>query len=76
MSTSAKISSFDRHVNVIVKSKAKDSTKELLLENLFEQVPEPHGYNYEEYFDYFVRKEFSIPQEKNFQDIKFTPFGT
>jgi len=67
MSTSAKISSFDRHVNVIVKSKAKDSTKELLLENLFEQVPEPHGYNYEEYFDYFVRKEFATP---------ITPFGT
>jgi hypothetical protein len=67
MSTSAKISSFDRHVNVIVKSKAKDSTKELLLENLFEQVPEPHGYNYEEYFDYFVRKEFATA---------ITPFGT
>ena len=29
MSRFAKISSFDRHVNVIVKSKAKDSTKEL-----------------------------------------------
>ena len=67
MSRFAKISSFDRHVNVIVKSKAKDSTKELLLENLFEQVPEPHGYNYEEYFDYFVRKEFATP---------ITPFGT
>ena len=37
-------------------SKIKDANKELLLENLFEKIPEPQALNFEEYMSYYDKK--------------------
>jgi len=42
---------FDLHFNNIQKSRIKDSQKLILQENLFENVPHPDGYNFEEYVE-------------------------
>lgn len=48
--------SFDKHVTTILSSKIKDANKELLLENLFEKIPEPQALNFEEYMSYYDKK--------------------
>jgi hypothetical protein len=60
MNKASQISSFDKHVNILLKSKIKDSNKELLIENLFENVQEPHGFNFEEYMEYFNKKYIQV----------------
>ena len=56
MSEQNQMLSFDRQVNVIVKSRISDSKKQLLLENLFKEIDNPLELNFEDYMKYFNDK--------------------
>jgi hypothetical protein len=62
MSNQSKTSSFDKQINVIIKSKLTDAKKQLLLENLFEEIKNPLELNFEEYMQYFNKK-YSQPYQ-------------
>ena len=56
MSKASQSSSFDKQVGSIINSKLTDAKKELLLENLFEEIKNPLQLNFEEYLIYYNKK--------------------
>jgi len=56
MSKQSQTSSFDKQVSSIINSKLTDAKKQLLLENLFDQIENPLQLNFEEYLNYYNKK--------------------
>ena len=56
MSKASQTSSFDKQVGSIINSKLTDAKKQLLLENLFDQIENPLQLSFEEYLNYYNKK--------------------
>ena len=56
MSKQSQTSSFDKQVGSIINSKLTDAKKQLLLENLFDQIENPLQLSFEEYLNYYNKK--------------------